>query len=79
VSKRYLMSAVARNLGLLMRKLFGIGTARGLQGQGGFADAFYLPWFNALTVPKNMWFVVARSSVHGSDQRPSRAACTIAA
>jgi transposase len=31
VQKRYLIAAVARNLGLLMRKLFGIGTAKGLQ------------------------------------------------
>ena len=35
VQKRYLIAAVARNLGLVMRKVFGIGTARGLQGEGG--------------------------------------------
>ena len=34
VSKRYLMQAMAHNLGVLMRKLFGIGTPRGLQGPG---------------------------------------------
>jgi transposase len=34
VSKRYLMQAMAHNLGVLMRKLFGIGTPRGLQGLG---------------------------------------------
>jgi transposase len=32
VSKRYLIQVAARNLGLLMRKLFGMGTARSLQG-----------------------------------------------
>ena len=32
VSKRYLIQVAARNLGLLMRKLFGIGTPRSLQG-----------------------------------------------
>ena len=32
VSKRYLIQVAARNLGLMMRKLFGIGTARSLQG-----------------------------------------------
>ena len=37
VSKRYLIQVAARNLGLLMRKLFGIGTARGLQGLGAAA------------------------------------------
>ena len=37
VQKRYLLAAVARNLGLVMRKLFGIGTPRGLQAEGGLA------------------------------------------
>jgi len=32
VGKRYLMQVAARNLGLILRKLFGIGSARGLQG-----------------------------------------------
>jgi transposase len=35
VQKRYLIAAVARNLGLVMRKLFNMGTARGLQAEGG--------------------------------------------
>jgi transposase len=35
VQKRYLIAAVARNLGLVMRKVFGMGTARGLQAAGG--------------------------------------------
>ena len=32
VSKRYLMQVAGHNLGLLMRRLFGVGTPRGLQG-----------------------------------------------
>ncbi len=32
VGKRYLMQVAARNLGLILRKIFGIGSARGLQG-----------------------------------------------
>jgi hypothetical protein len=32
VAKRYVIQAAARNLGLILRKLFGIGTARSLQG-----------------------------------------------
>jgi len=36
VNKRYKMVAVARNLGLVMRKLFGIGKLRCLQGGFGF-------------------------------------------
>ena len=34
VRKRYLLAAVARNLGLVMRKLFDMGTPRGLQAAG---------------------------------------------
>jgi transposase len=41
VSKRYLIQVAARNLGLMMRKLFGIGTARSLQGLGGLFWAQY--------------------------------------
>ena len=37
VRKRWLIQAAARNLGLIMRALFGIGTARTLQGEGDFA------------------------------------------
>ena len=39
VQKRYLIAAVARNLGLLMRKLFAIGTARGLQAAFGLVSS----------------------------------------
>ncbi len=42
VSKRYLMQVAARNLGLIMRKLFGMGTPRGLQKEGGAASLAYL-------------------------------------
>lgn len=50
VRKRYMISAMARNLGLLMRALFGIGTARKLQGESGLADAWYFALLNALCV-----------------------------
>ena len=33
VSKRYLLQVAARNLSLIMRKLFGVGTPRGLQSE----------------------------------------------
>jgi len=42
VSKRYLIQVAARNLGLIVRKLFGIGTPRGLQGLGGLVWSLYL-------------------------------------
>lgn len=48
VRKRYLMSAMARNLGLVLRHLFGIGSARSLQGQGGLADDLQVVLFNTL-------------------------------
>lgn len=44
VSKRYLMQVAAHNLGLVMRKLFGIGKPRGLQG----ACAALVAWIWAL-------------------------------
>ena len=37
VRKRYLLQAAARNLGLILRKLFGMGTPRGLQPEGASA------------------------------------------
>ena len=42
VTKRYLVQVAAHNLGLLMRKLFGIGKPRALQGAGGLI--FVLGW-----------------------------------
>jgi transposase len=32
INKRYLIHTAARNLGILMRRLFGLGTPRSLQG-----------------------------------------------
>jgi transposase len=45
VRKRYLMSAMAHNLGIMMRQLFGLGTARSLQAAGGLAVALYSALF----------------------------------
>jgi transposase len=36
VTKRYLLQAAARNLGVILRELFGVGTARALQGSVSF-------------------------------------------
>ena len=44
--KRYLMSAIARNLGVVIRSLFGLGTARNLQAEGDLADDSYFVWSN---------------------------------
>lgn len=42
VTKRYLLQVAARNLGLMLRKLFGIGTARSLQGSTALLWLVYL-------------------------------------
>jgi transposase len=46
VRKRYLLSAVARNLGLILRKLFGMGTPWGLQAAGD--DASLAPFVHLM-------------------------------
>ena len=52
VKKRYLISAVAHNLGVLMRALFGIGTPRGMQafkkGWEGLVLSLHFAWINIL-------------------------------
>lgn len=42
VQKHYLVRVAARNLGLILRKVFGIGTPRGLQGAFALAGFLYL-------------------------------------
>ena len=42
VRKRYLIAAVAHNLGLLMRVLFKMGTPRGLQAFSDLALSLYI-------------------------------------
>jgi transposase len=42
VTKRYLIQVAARNLGLIMRLVFGIGTPRGLQTAGDLLSFLYL-------------------------------------
>ena len=42
VTKRYLIAAAAHNLGRVLRKLFGIGKPKALQGEGGLAALTHL-------------------------------------
>ena len=65
VTKRYVLQAVARNLGLILRKLFGMGTPRGLQPEGALAEFVHLMVFNLRLV----W------RVHSELRRPI-ASCT---
>jgi transposase len=46
VQKRYLIATMARNLGLLMRKLFALGTPKGLQAAGGLVSLACLAWLH---------------------------------
>lgn len=61
VQKRYLIAAVARNLGLVMRRLFGIGTPRSLQAEGGLSASVRLVCFHIYN-PLHHWHCVLASS-----------------
>jgi len=61
VKKRYLMSAMARNLGLVMRSLFGFGTSRSLQAEGGLADDLYFAWLNMQNALKRLFATINRA------------------
>jgi transposase len=45
VTKRYVVQVAAYNLGLLMRKLFGVGKPRALQGAGGLVAGLVACWY----------------------------------
>ena len=69
VRKRYLISAAAHNLGLLMRSLFKIGTPRGLQqfktDLEGIVSSAYLAWLAAT----RFWKTLAHSTGHPINSR----------
>lgn len=56
VQKRHLIAAAARNLGLIMRKVFGMGTARGLQAEGGVVSSVCLAWLHVCDYARRCWF-----------------------
>jgi hypothetical protein len=79
VTKRYLLQVAARNLSLIMRKLFGMGTPRGLQAEGDASSLAYL--IHALLA--TLWIVLRRASralrsraivAHENRRRPPRLA-----
>ena len=71
VNKRYLIQVAARNLGLLLRKMFGVGTARSLQG---FAGLF---WSLSLATG-NLWSRTWVRWPHKSENVPTTALQIIA-
>jgi transposase len=76
VRKRYLISAAAHNLGLLMRSLFKMGTPRGLQqfqmGLEGIVSSFYSAWLAA----RRFWTFVKSSGSPPNPLHDSRASET---
>ena len=66
VQKRYLIAVVARNLGLVMRKLFGIGTPRGLQAAGGLAVSVCTAWIHIHDVLHRWRRVLSSPRVSGA-------------
>ena len=55
VSKRYLLQVAAHNLGIVMRRLFGVGTPRSLQGSARACAAFFagvVAWIGRLLLSK---------------------------
>jgi transposase len=67
VQKRYLIAAVARNLGLIMRKVFGMGTARGLQAEGGLVSSACLTWLHVCDYVRRWWFAPKSHRIVSSD------------
>ena len=55
VHKRLLATAAARNLGLLMRKLFGVGKPRALQGLLASLLAQLIARIQALLIVFRLW------------------------
>jgi transposase len=66
IAKRYLMQVAAHNLGLVMRRVFGIGTPRSLQGVDGEAGiilTFYFSVWKRLTYACGLQYIVRFDSI----------------
>jgi hypothetical protein len=79
VAKRYLLQAAARNLGLILRKLFHLGTPRGLQGAGAATSlahfAHFIRWTSLIATTTYLYGTRrAPTAFH----RPHLAACQAA-
>ena len=60
VQKRYLIAMAAHNLGLIMRKAFGIGTPRSLQAEGGLVSSACFAWLHVRHDPRR-WYLLSPS------------------
>jgi transposase len=77
VSKRYLLQVAARNLGLIMRKLFQMGTPRGLQRGGealSFAHLIYTPPTLLWVTLRDVWKAL-KSRASFTHKNRSRLTC----
>ena len=71
VAKRYLMYVAARNLGVIMRAIFGIGTPRSLQTEGGASPCAVFAWLAMVPLRLQLvWPDSATSPTHGTDSSP---------
>lgn len=69
VKKRWLVQAMARNLGLIMREVFGMGTARSLQAEGDPSLRPYIPWLIALHHHwRNLWQALLHTFLKSVEQ-----------
>jgi transposase len=66
VSKRYVIHAAAHNLGVILRKLFGVGTPRSLQGRAAAACAALLAMLGALW----RWLTAHTADLHHRNWTP---------
>jgi len=77
VGKRYLMYGAGHNLGVIMRKLFGVGTPRSLQAEGEVGLAVFLPRFRIVrwamrTCERLLAVVTEISGIDATEVRPWR-------
>jgi transposase len=72
VSKRYMLQVAARNLGLILRKLFGIGTPRSLQGFGGLVCALHFVIWSVWSRWWNPSVAMAKKTLHRFVQASTR-------
>lgn len=64
VTKRYLVLAAARNLGVILRSIFGIGTARSLQGRmGGLSGHISASWLTLVTHLRHLDRIYRRMTI----------------
>lgn len=68
VAKRYLMYVAGRNLGVIMRALFGIGTPKSLQTEGKTSPCAVLAWLATVSIRlRQLWRDSMPFATHGSE------------